>query len=67
MAAKTEKLRAVQNKSGEWKWHLVGRNGKKSGCGGETFTKPMTEKKKQRLIQMLINSEIERVPYKKKN
>lgn len=66
MAAKTEKLRTVQNKNGQWKWNLVGRNGKKSGCGGETFFSSMTEKKKQRLIQMLINSEIERVPYKKK-
>ena len=66
MAAKSPKLRAIQNKKGEWKWHIVSPNGKKVSCGGETFKKPMTEKGKERLIQLLINSEIERVPYKKK-
>jgi hypothetical protein len=37
MAAKTEKLRTVQNSKGQWKWHLVGRNGKSQDAVAKHF------------------------------
>lgn len=62
---KYPKIRTIQNAKGEWKWHIVSPNGKKVSCGGETFKRALTPKGVERLIQLLINAELERVPYKK--
>ena len=62
---KTPKIRTIQNAKGEWKWHIISPNGKKVSCGGETFKKALTAKGVERLIQLLINAELERVPLKK--
>lgn len=64
-AKRTPKIKTIQNKKGEWKWHIVSPNGKKVSCGGETFKRALTPKGVERLIQLLINAELERVPYKK--
>jgi len=62
---KSPKIRTIQNAKGEWKWHVVSPNGKKVQCGGETFKRALTKKGVERLIQLLINAELERVPFKK--
>lgn len=62
---KSPKIRTIQNAKGQWKWHIVSPNGKKVSCGGETFRRALTPKGVERLIQLLINSELEKVPYDK--
>ena len=62
---KSPKIRTIQNKNGQWKWHIVSPNGKKVSCGGEKFRRALTPKGVEWFIQILINSEIDKFPYDK--
>lgn len=57
----------TQSPNGEWFFTLISTNGKKALTGGELFKrKRITEKQRERLIQLLINAVIVDKPLKKK-
>lgn len=65
MATKKPILRNKQSENGEWFFTLLSTNSKKVFTGGELFKMKITEKRRQRLIWLLENAEIEYIPLKK--